>query len=177
MRMRRMPKNVVADAPSSSLVVELHAPASRMLALSHLARAMRVTVKDRIAWLRAAQRIPRTSTLRWHARIVGSNVTVGQHARIEDFALIQLVPSSRSNEFVRIGDHSSIRANCQIWEQGSDQKGIVIEDDVWIGTGVRILDGVRIGTGSIIAAGAVVVKDVAPFTIVGGVPARVIGQR
>ncbi|MDN5882209.1 MAG: hypothetical protein L0H37_07545 [Nitrosospira sp.] len=53
----------------------------------------------------------------------------------------------------------------------------VIEDDVWIGFRAVILSGVRVGTGSIIAAGAVVVKDVPEFAIVGGNPAKVIGWR
>lgn len=57
------------------------------------------------------------------------------------------------------------------------QRECIIEDDVWIGARAIILKGTRIGRGAVIAAGAVVVKDVAPYTIVGGVPARVIGHR
>jgi acetyltransferase-like isoleucine patch superfamily enzyme len=53
----------------------------------------------------------------------------------------------------------------------------VIEDDVWIGCRAIIMAGARIGRGAIVAAGAVVTKDVAPYTIVGGVPARRIGDR
>lgn len=59
-------------------------------------------------------------------------------------------------------------------EQGITAQGIVIEDDVWIGSGAVITDGVRIGRGAIIAAGAVVTKDVPPHSVAGGVPARVI---
>lgn len=54
---------------------------------------------------------------------------------------------------------------------------IVIGNDVWIGYGARLLDGIKIGNGAIIAAGAVVVKDVEPYSIVGGVPARIIRYR
>lgn len=54
---------------------------------------------------------------------------------------------------------------------------VVIEDDVWIGTGVIILKGVTIHTGSVIAAGSVVTKDVEPYSIVGGVPAKLIRKR
>lgn len=55
---------------------------------------------------------------------------------------------------------------------------IVIEDDVWIGQRVMIMANVdKIGTGSIIAAGAIVTKDVPPYTIVGGNPARVLKKR
>jgi len=59
-------------------------------------------------------------------------------------------------------------------EQGITAEGIVIEDDVWIGSGAVITDGVRIGQGAVIAAGAVVTSDVPAHTLVGGVPARVI---
>jgi len=54
------------------------------------------------------------------------------------------------------------------------RRKIVIEDDVWIGAHVTILPGLRVGRGAIIGAGAVVNRDVAPFTIVAGVPARVL---
>ena len=51
---------------------------------------------------------------------------------------------------------------------------VVIEDDVWLGTNAVILPGVRVGRGSIVGAGAVVVRDVPPFSVVAGVPARVV---
>ena len=54
---------------------------------------------------------------------------------------------------------------------------IIIENDVWIGEGCTIMSGVRIGSGSVIAAKSVVVKDVAPYTIVGGNPAALIKDR
>lgn len=54
---------------------------------------------------------------------------------------------------------------------------IIIGNDVWIGTRAMILDGVRIGDGAIVAAGAVVTKDVPPFAVVAGVPANVIKYR
>lgn len=54
---------------------------------------------------------------------------------------------------------------------------ILIGNDVWIGENVSIMDGVQIGDGAIVAANALVVKDVAPYTIVGGVPAKPIKKR
>ena len=54
---------------------------------------------------------------------------------------------------------------------------VKVGNDVWIGGGVTILNGAQIGDGAVVAAGAVVAKDVAPYTIVGGVPAKVISQR
>lgn len=54
---------------------------------------------------------------------------------------------------------------------------VTIGNDVWIGHGVTVLAGVTVGDGAVLAAGAVVAKDVAPYTIVGGVPGRVIRDR
>jgi acetyltransferase-like isoleucine patch superfamily enzyme len=59
---------------------------------------------------------------------------------------------------------------------GEKHEEIIIEDDAWIGTGVIVLPGLRIGAGSVIAAGAVVTKDVAPGIIVAGIPARPVGN-
>lgn len=61
--------------------------------------------------------------------------------------------------------------------QGENRKGVTIEDDCWIGSGVTILDGVTVGTGSLIAAGSVVTKTIPPFSIACGVPAKVIKSR
>jgi acetyltransferase-like isoleucine patch superfamily enzyme len=59
-------------------------------------------------------------------------------------------------------------------EQGITAEGIVVEDDVWLGSNCVITDGVCVGKGAVVAAGAVVTKDVPPHTVVGGVPAKVI---
>ena len=63
-------------------------------------------------------------------------------------------------------------------QQGNQkEQPVTIMDDVWIGARAIILPGVTIGQGAIVAAGAVVTKDVPPFAIVGGVPARLIDYR
>jgi len=54
---------------------------------------------------------------------------------------------------------------------------IIVSDDVWIGYGATILSGVKIGKGAIVAAGAIVTKDVEPYSIVGGTPAKLIAYR
>lgn len=56
-------------------------------------------------------------------------------------------------------------------------KPVVIEDDVWVGANVTILKGVRIGRGSVVAAGAVVTKSFPPYSVIGGVPARLLKMR
>ncbi|MDJ0572225.1 MAG: DapH/DapD/GlmU-related protein [Pleurocapsa sp. MO_192.B19] len=84
-----------------------------------------------------------------------------------------------------IGSHSGIYGNnhnfadptLKIVEQGITCKGIAIEDDCWLGTSVKVLDGVTIGQGSVIGAGAVVTKDIPPYSVAVGVPAKVISQR
>ena len=64
-----------------------------------------------------------------------------------------------------------------IKSQGVVRSGVVVEDDCWIGAGATLLAGVRIGRGSVVAAGAVVRSDVAPMSVVGGVPARLLKTR
>ncbi len=84
-----------------------------------------------------------------------------------------------------IAAHSGIFANNHnfadpvryIADQGITRKGIVIEDDCWLGHGVTVLDGVTIGEGSVIGAGAVVSKDIPPFSVAVGVPAKVVKNR
>ncbi len=90
---------------------------------------------------------------------------------------------------IRIGNYVAIGPKSQIYSYSNDyQSGklviechkvadVTIEDDVLIGAGVVILPGVTISKGAVIGANAVVTKDVAPYTIVAGVPAREIGRR
>lgn len=65
----------------------------------------------------------------------------------------------------------------RIAEAGYDDRPVAIGNDVWIGGNCMILPGVTIGDGAVVAAGSVVTKGVAPFTIVGGVPARLLKER
>lgn len=84
-----------------------------------------------------------------------------------------------------IASHTGIFANNHIFDdptrmivaQGVTRKGIVIEDDCWLGHRVTVLDGVTIGKGSVIGAGAVVTKDIPPYSVAVGIPARVIKSR
>jgi serine acetyltransferase len=54
---------------------------------------------------------------------------------------------------------------------------VVIGDDVWLGFGAIVMSGISVGRGAVVASGAVVVKDVEPYSIVGGAPAKLIGWR
>ena len=79
------------------------------------------------------------------------------------------------------GDHNTSVIGKYMYDikekRPEDDLPVVISDDVWLGTGCTILKGVTIGEGAIVAAGALVVKDVPPYTIVGGVPAKVLKER
>ena len=90
---------------------------------------------------------------------IGNDVMVG-------FESIILTYTHRSDDLV-----------IPIRKQGFTAAPVVIGNDVWIGTRVIILQGVTIGDGAIIGAGAVVTKDVPPYAIVGGVPAKIIRSR
>lgn len=88
----------------------------------------------------------------------------------------------RCKNYISIGTNVRISRNVQIWDDDhhtivaglNEKKEVIIEDNVWIGAGVIILKGVHIGRGSMIAAGAVVTKDIPPHSLAGGVPAKVI---
>lgn len=73
--------------------------------------------------------------------------------------------------------HNFSHTDAPMNEQGTNTDPVVIENDVWLGTGAVILQGVRIGQGSIIGAGAVVTRSIPPFSIALGVPARITGNR
>lgn len=75
------------------------------------------------------------------------------------------------------GNHRFADLDIPINIQGMDKEGIVIEDDVWLGAHVLVLDGVTIGRGSVIGAGSVVTKSIPPCSIAVGVPAKIVGTR
>jgi len=115
----------------------------------------------------------------------GRNLVVGDDV---DFALGVLVTTDGG---VEIGDRTLIGYRTQIlsgnhvippgrgriFSAGHDSAKIIIQQDVWIGANCLILAGVTVGEGAVVAGGSVVTKDVAPFTIVGGCPAKVIRTR
>jgi len=78
--------------------------------------------------------------------------------------------------FLTDSDHRTDSAGT-VGQQPMISAPTVLEDGVWLGAGVKVLKGVRLGQGAVVGAGAVVTKDVEPFQIVAGVPARAIGTR
>jgi len=74
-------------------------------------------------------------------------------------------------------DNHGIKRDQLISEQEGVEKDVIIGADVWLGAYVIVLPGVTIGDGAVVAAGSVVTKDVAPYTIVAGVPAKKISER
>jgi acetyltransferase-like isoleucine patch superfamily enzyme len=71
-------------------------------------------------------------------------------------------------------DNSRLTLEPYVKERLLRRAAVVIEDDAWLGTNAVVLPGVRIGRGAVVGAGAVVTEDVPPFSVVAGVPARVI---
>ncbi len=141
----------------------------------------------------------------WYRRVLG--IKLGRHAGIHRGCYIWFFgPGQIRRDGVRIGDNSRINRGCCLDVRGSlrigdnvsvspdvviltashalDDPGfavelrpVEIENNVWIGVRATILPGVTLGQGCVVAAGAVVARDVEPLTVVAGVPARVIAVR
>lgn len=115
--------------------------------------------------------------------IRSAQIKTGKNCSVNTYAYLQ--GKIKMGDNVRIGPKANIIAHnhghfditVPICEQDNTSVGIEIGDDVWIGANSVITDGVKVGSHSIIAAGAVVTKDVPDYTIVGGTPAKVIKNR
>lgn len=108
---------------------------------------------------------------------IGKGTTINKNCTLLAKIIIGKDCSIAPNVVIVGSNHNHYDLEKTIKEQGIVMVGITIEDDVWISANATILDGVTIGRGSIIAAGAVVNKNVPPMTIVGGVPAHFIKSR
>ena len=126
-------------------------------------------------------RIHPTASLR-----CGRNIQLGKNSHINQYCCIWASPNSR----IILGDNLLMGPGVKIFSSNhgtaSDdimnqqewvEKDIDIGNDVWIGANAVILPGVKIADGAIVAAGAVVTKDIEPYVIVGGVPAKQIKKR
>ena len=110
---------------------------------------------------------------------IGDNANIGSNCQIFSAGQVRIGSNvlMAAYSYVVGGGHIYDDVSIPIIQQGRTAIGIDINDNVWIGAGVKILDGVKIGEGAIIAAGAVVADDVPAYSIVGGIPAKVIKTR
>jgi maltose O-acetyltransferase len=126
---------------------------------------------------------------------MGSNCNILRQVTVRDLRNISLGDTVNINQYcmldsrggpIRIGSNVDIAPEVNIWTLQHDPQspdfatkggGVTIEDFVWLGNRAVILPGVTIGRGAVVATGAIVTKDVAAWTIVGGIPAKKIGER
>lgn len=112
------------------------------------------------------------------------DIEIGNHVSINRGC--EFITSSDLRSRIRIGDHVAMAPYVRLYAAGHDYRhlslpdtagDITIEDHCWIGAGSVILQGVRIGEGAVIGAGSVVTRDIPPYSVAAGVPARVFKQR
>ena len=120
--------------------------------------------------------------------IIRDQVTIGDQAVIMMGAIInigaEIGPKTMIDMGAVLGGRATVGANCHIGAgtvlagviEPPSAQPVIIEDDVVIGANAVVLEGVRVGKGAVVAAGAIVIEDVAPYTVVGGVPARVLKE-
>ena len=110
--------------------------------------------------------------------IVGNDVVIGRNSIIASKKGIKIGDFTRIGPFVQIIDHDhSFKKNQLIMNQPAKISEVQIGEDVWIGSGAKILKGVNIGNGAVIGANTVVTKDIPDYAIVGGIPAKIIKFR
>jgi acetyltransferase-like isoleucine patch superfamily enzyme len=112
-----------------------------------------------------------------HAGIkIGRDSLIGEYSVIRGQGGVEIGDRVYTSPFTQIiaVNHVFSDPERPFVEQGITAEGIVIEDDVWLGSGSIVTDGVRIGKGAVVAAGAVVTEDVPAHSVVAGVPAKVI---
>ena len=118
-------------------------------------------------------------------RAYGNIISIGNNCTIHPYSIVQGGGKIIIGNGVRIASHTSITASNHIYDdsskmiylQGESHVGIIIEDDVWIGAGARILDGVTVSKGTVVGAGAVITRSTEPYSVVVGNPGRVIKSR
>lgn len=137
-------------------------------------------------WSIFLKRMGKGSTIWSGCKILSpQNVEIGDYTFINENCILSGHANLKIGNFVMIGpnclistsDHRYSEYQKPMRLQGLILAPIIIEDDVWLGANVVILPGVRVKRGSIVGANSVVTKDVDAFTIVGGVPAKLIKGR
>ena len=115
----------------------------------------------------------------------GNNIILGDYCSLNDGVKLLGHGSIKIGNYVRIGpdvkiisfNHNFRNSSIRIMDQGLCKKGIIIEDDVWIGANAIILDGVSLRKGSVIGAGSIVTKSTKAYSVYCGNPARLISKR
>lgn len=118
-------------------------------------------------------------------RAEGGNISVGNNVQISRNCYLNGAGNINIGDHTMLGPNSSIvsvnhisdNVDIPMREQGIQKAKVSIESDVWLGAHVCVMPGVKIGKGSIIGAGAVVTKDIPPYSIAAGVPAKIIANR
>ena len=125
-----------------------------------------------------------TSDFTYRNLTIGNDVYIGPHALFlctESHIFIGNKVLFGPHVTIIGGDHRITDVGRFIYDvldkHPEDDQDVHIEDDVWIGTNTTLLKGVTVGRGAVVAAGALVTKDVPPYAIVGGVPAKVLKYR
>ena len=115
----------------------------------------------------------------------GGDIIIGDNTTLNPYTVVYGQGGTHIGNGVRIAAHCTIvpsnhkfdDLNEFIYKQGLSKKGIVIEDNVWLGTGVKVLDGVTISFGTVVGANAVVSKSTDKNSVYVGIPARKIKDR
>lgn len=110
---------------------------------------------------------------------IGDNSTLAFNCEIFSANVVRLGENvlMAAYTYLNGGTHASDRTDIPVLRQERSGKGIIVEDNVWLGGNVKVVDGITIGRDAIVAVGSVVDKDIPPFSIAAGVPARVTRMR
>ncbi len=151
------------------------------IALLHLTGYVPIHWFRKLIYLMGGIKIGRGSTLHMGARFYDPrHIIIGQNSIIGEGTVLD------GRGELKIGDNVDIASEVMIYNSEHDvhdpefkakTKNVQIDDYVFIGPRVIILPGVKIGKGAVVAAAAVVTKDVPPYAIVAGIPAKIIGER
>ena len=112
--------------------------------------------------------------------IIGNNTAIGEYTQISAAKEVRIGNGVLTGRFVYISDNNHGTSSLTDMQKMPSMRDlyikgpVIIEDNVWIGDKASILSGVTVGKGSIVACNAVVTKDVPPYSVVAGVPAKVI---
>lgn len=131
-------------------------------------------------WRRLGLKIGRDTSIAMHCFVTGNRITIGDNTVINRFTYLDGRAPLYIGNNVNISHYALIQTlthDPQNPQFITLEKPVAIMDHAWIGARAIIMPGVTVGEGAVVAAGAVVSRDVEPYTIVGGVPARRIGRR